>query len=71
MATSSATQGTPTIRTVLAPHVTEFEQAAEVTDDPAEADVYVVLATMGRGQTPPKEASARVLQRAREGDDGR
>lgn len=66
----SQMQTKPSVRTVLAPHVTEFDEAGDETDDPAEADVYAILAAIGRGQTPPGEPSKRVLGRARENTDG-
>lgn len=49
----------------LRDYADDLEETAHETDDPAEADVYRVLAAIGRGNTPPRDAAKRVHERAR------
>jgi len=56
--------------TTLAPFASEFIEAAEDTDDPVEADVYVVLAAIGYGREIPTDAATRIVKRAKEGSYG-
>lgn len=54
----------PRIRSALAPYASDIAAAAEKADDLAVADSLAVLAALARGERPPADAAARVMQRA-------
>lgn len=54
----------PRLHATLAPFAADLAAAAEGADDAAEADAYAVLAALGRGDDPPRDAARRVVDRA-------
>lgn len=51
-------------RRTLAKYADVLEATADEVDDQHEADVYRVLAAIGRGETPPQPAAIRIYDRA-------
>lgn len=54
------------IQSVLAPYASDFETAAETTDDPVDTDIFLALAALARGEAVPEPVARRILCRAEE-----
>lgn len=62
--TDSAGQPGRLVPSKLGKYADELATVADDTDDPAVADACVVLAALGRGDEPPRDAARRVVDRA-------
>lgn len=67
-ANTTPTNTTRRVRDTLAEFAPELADAADRTDDPAEADAYAVLAALGYGDSVPRDAARRIVARAERRD---